>query len=165
VAERVPAPLRAYRTTVRPEWTDYNGHLNDGCYAVVLSEANELLLELLGVSAEYRRTTGRAMFTVEAHLRFLAEAAQGEVLEAESLLVDADTKRLRVHTLLRSAAGRPVATGEHLYLHVDADQGQVEGFPAAVQRVVARVLAAHAGLERPAHLGLGVGARPAPRPV
>ena len=149
-----------WRGTVRDEWIDYNGHLNDGCYALVLSEAVELLLVELGLSAEHRASSGCGMYTVEAHLRYLAEVPRGAALTAESIVVDADTKRLRVHTLLLHD-GRPVATGEHLYLHVRADPGGVVPYPPEVQARVDRVLADHATLERPAHLGLGVGTRPA----
>ena len=129
---------------------DYNGHLSDGYYAVVFSAANELLLEELGVSADYRAATGRAMYTVEAHLRYLAEVGRGDVLAAESSLAGADAKRLRVHTVLRLEGGVPVATGEHLYLHVDTARGAVEPFPDDVQARVDRLLRAHAEVERPA---------------
>ena len=154
-------PFHLYRAPVRDEWIDYNGHLNDGCYALVLGEANELLLEELAVGAAYRRATGHGMYTVEAHLRYLAEVGRGVTLSAESILVDADAKRLRVHTLLRHEDGGEVATGEHRYLHVRAEAGRVEPFPPDVQQRVDRLLAAHADLERPSHLGLGLGARPA----
>jgi len=157
VAEPVAVPFRGCRTTVRETWIDYNGHLNDACYAVVLGEANEQMLETLGVSAGYQRSTGCAMYTVEAHLRYLGEAVVGDVLRAETMLVDADTKRLRLHTALRHADGRPVATGEYLYLHVDTSSGHVEPFPFERRGPISRVLAAHSTLERPAHLGAGLG--------
>src|SRR5215813_12627813 len=86
------APFGQYRTEVRAEWIDYNGHLHDAGYAIVLSEANEALLAHLGLSEAYRTGTGRAMYTVESHIRYLAEAARGDVIEAASLLVSADAK-------------------------------------------------------------------------
>jgi len=100
-----PGPYAQYRTEVRGEWIDYNGHLHDAGYATVLSEANEALLAHLGLSEAYRVATGRAMYTVESHIRYLAEARQGDVIEAASLLVSADAKRMRVHTLLRRGEG------------------------------------------------------------
>src|SRR5215510_4082438 len=97
------APFARYRTEIRQEWIDYNGHLNDAGYAVVLSEANEVLLAYLGLSADYRAKTGRAMYTVECHLRYLAECRLGDLIAASSILVSADAKRLRVHTALARA--------------------------------------------------------------
>jgi acyl-CoA thioester hydrolase len=151
-------PYARYRTKVPEEWIDYNGHLNDAGYAIVLSEANEVLLAHLGLSEAYRMDTGRAMYTVESHIRYLAEARRGDVIEAASLLVSADAKRMRVHTLLRRGDGVPIATGEYFYLHVDQAAGGVTAMPPDRWAAVGALLSAHASLERPGHLGRGVGA-------
>ena len=149
-------PYARYRTKVPEEWIDYNGHLNDAGYAIVLSEANEVLLAHLGLSEAYRMDTGRAMYTVESHIRYLAEAVRGDVIEAVSLLVSADAKRLRVHTGLRRDDGVLVATGEYLYLHVDQAGGSVTAMPPDRWAAVNALLSAHAALDRPGHLGRGV---------
>jgi len=151
-------PYARYRTKVPEEWIDYNGHLNDAGYAIVLSEANEVLLAHLGLSEAYRVDTGRAMYTVESHIRYLAEARRGDVIEAASLLVSADAKRMRMHTLLRRGDGVPIATGEYFYLHVDQAAGGVTAMPPDRWAAVDALLSAHASLERPEHLGRGIGA-------
>jgi carnitine 3-dehydrogenase len=97
------------------------------------------------------------MYTVESHIRYLAEAARGDVIEARSLLVSADAKRLRVHTTLRRDDGVLVATGEYLYLHVDQAAGSVTAMPPDRWAAVNALLSAHAALDRPGHLGRGVG--------
>ena len=155
------APYTRYRAEVSEDLIDYNGHLYDAGYAIVLSAANELLFADLGLSEAYRVTTGRALYTVESHIRYLAESRRGDVLAAASLLVSADPKRVRVHTVLSRGDGMAVATGEHLYLHVDEAAGGVTAMPADRWAAVDALLSAHASLPRPAHLGLGVGA---PRP-
>src|SRR5260370_29523552 len=94
---RPPSELFArYKTEVREEWIDYNGHLNDAGYALVLSEANEVLLADLGLSEDYRARTGRATYTVESHIRDLAEAHLVDELEAPSLEVRAVVEARRV---------------------------------------------------------------------
>jgi acyl-CoA thioesterase FadM len=153
------APFARYRTEVRGEWIDYNGHLNDAGYAVVLSEANEALLAHLGLSEDYRAGTGQAMYTVESHIRYLAEAKRGDVIHAASLLVSADSKRLRLHTVLCRDDGTPVATGEYLYLHVGTAAGGVTAMPPDRWAAVSALLSAHASLDRPGHIGRGIGAR------
>jgi acyl-CoA thioesterase FadM len=160
VAEARPGtrtPFARYTTEVGQEWIDYNGHLNDAGYAILLSEANEVLLADLGLSAAYRAETGRALYTVECHIRYLAACRLGDLLTATSILVSADAKRLRVHTTLARADETAVATGEHLYLHVDDAIGRVTPMPADRWAAVEALLAAHAGLDRPAHLGKGIG--------
>jgi acyl-CoA thioesterase FadM len=155
----VGEPFTAYREPVRIEWLDYNGHLNDSSYAVVLSAAHELVLEHLGLSADYRTRHHASMFTVETHLRFLAEVSSGQMLTAATTLVEADHKRLRLHSELY-ADGVLAATGESLYLHVDTDEGRTAPLPPDRQARVDAMFAAHSGLPRPPHLGLGVGVRP-----
>lgn len=150
-------PFAGFSTAVKADWLDYNGHMTDSAYAVVCSEANELLLDALGVGAAYRETTGCAMYTVEAHLRYLQEVGPDAKLHAETLVVAADTKRLRVHTSVLAGDGVFVLTGEYLFLHVGND-GRVAPFPPDRDAVVRAALIAHEALERPAHLGLGVGA-------
>lgn len=157
--DRLAAPWTGYRTDIRHDWIDYNGHLHDASYAVVLSEANEALLAALGLSDDYQARTGGAMYTAEAHIRYLAEVRRGDRLAAASLLVSADPKRLRVHTALTRRDGTIVATGEHLYLHVDNRTGRVTAMPADRRNAVASLLAAHAGLARPDYLGSGIGWR------
>jgi acyl-CoA thioester hydrolase len=150
--------FEAYRSEVREEWIDYNGHLHDACYGIVLSDANEVLFAELGLSEDYRIETGRAMYTVEWHIRYLAESRRGDVLVASTMLVSADPKRMRLHTLLSRTDGTAIATGEAFYLHVDDAVGGVTPMPDDRWQGVAAMLAAHASLPRPDHLGLGVGA-------
>lgn len=152
-------PFAAYREQVRPEWLDYNGHLNDASYAIVLTHAHELVLAHLGLSAAYRESHGASMFTVEMHLRYLAEVSAGQILTAATTLVEADRKRLRLHSELY-ADDALAATGECLYLHVDTAAGRTVPLPEDRQVRVDAMREAHAELARPAHLGLGVGARP-----
>jgi acyl-CoA thioesterase FadM len=150
------APFVAYHTPVRDAWIDYNGHANDACYTVMCTEATEVFLTALGIGEAYHAATGRTTYTVESHVRYLREARRGAVLRAETLLVDADSKRVRIHHSLRNGAGDEVATGEFLYLHVNQHTGRVEPMPADRQALVTDVLAAHATHPRPAHLVLGV---------
>jgi carnitine 3-dehydrogenase len=136
-------PFTAYREPVRDEWLDYNGHLNDSSYAVVLTRAHELLLEHLGLSAAYREKHQASMFTVEMQLTYVAEVKAGQTLTAATLVVDADHKRLRLRSEL-FADGVLAATGECLYLHVDVAAGRTAPLPADRQAAVDALRAAHA---------------------
>jgi acyl-CoA thioesterase FadM len=137
--------FETYETTVRDEWVDYNGHLTDWAYAVICSAANEELLDALGLSASYRERTGCATYTVETHLRFLAEVPRGGRLRARSRLVEADAKRLRVRTALVDDSGREVLDAQSLYVHFDQGAGRVVPFPDDRAEILRRTLDAHAG--------------------
>jgi acyl-CoA thioester hydrolase len=157
VPDQPNRPYERYKVTVGPQWIDYNGHLNDAGYAVLLSAANEVLLDDLGLSERYRRDTGRALYTVASQIRYLAECTLGDVLVARSLLVSADAKRIRLHTELVRADETVVATGEYLYLHVDEAVGGVTAMPPGRRAAVSALLDAHSALPRPEHLGRGIG--------
>lgn len=157
MAER-PAPFSTYSTEVLREWLDYNGHMHDASYAIALSDANEELFATVGLSADYRATAGASLYTVECHIRYLSECSFGQLLRAVSFLVAADTKKVRLYTELVHEDGRPAATGDAVYLHVDTRVGRVTAMPADRYQRVRDLLSAHAALPRPSHLGLGVGA-------
>jgi acyl-CoA thioesterase FadM len=158
-----PAPFALYQTEVRDEWLDYNGHMHDAFYATVLSDANEVLFEALDLSERYRDEQSKAYYTVETHIRFVAECGRGDILTASTTLIAADPKRLRLYTELSLADGRLAATGESLYLHVDIATGRTAPLSDDRQARVDELLAAHASLPRPPYLGLGVGAaQPSP---
>src|SRR2546430_2256042 len=38
-----PGPLELYRTAIRPEWVDYNGHMNVAYYVLVFDKGTDLL--------------------------------------------------------------------------------------------------------------------------
>jgi len=154
-----PGPFAAYTSDVRAEWLDYNGHMRDASYSIVLSEANEELLAALGLSADYRAATGASLYTVESHIRYLAECLLGDRLRARTIMVAADPKRVRLHTEILRAEGLVAVTGEFLYLHVDAARGVTTDMPRDRWALVESVLSAHADLPRPAHLGAGIAFR------
>jgi carnitine 3-dehydrogenase len=138
------APFAAYRTRVRDEWIDYNGHMTDTAYAVVCAEATEVFLDALGLGAAYQAETGCTTYTVESRIRYLREAGRGAALHALTTLTEADPKRLRVRHSVRDGDGTEIAAGEFRYLHVDQGTGRVAPMPAGRWAQVAEVLAAHA---------------------
>ena len=138
----VAVPFTQFSCEVPPTAIDYNGHMNDAAYAQVLTDANELFLDALGLSAEYRERTGAAMYTVEITIKFLHEVNATDTITAESRVASHDTKRLRVHSTLR-VGDTGVANGDSLYLHVDTNTGKVSPFPEDRLAVLERVQTDH----------------------
>jgi acyl-CoA thioesterase FadM len=154
-----PGPFAGYRTTVPAEWLDYNGHMHDASYGIALSDANEVVFAALGLSREYREQTAASLYTVEYHIRYLAECGLGQALSATTLVLAASAKWVHLYTELVRDGSDVAATGESLYLHVDTARGVTIALPADRQHRVQAMVAAHAGMPRPSHLGRGVGAR------
>lgn len=151
-------PLRLVETRVAPEWIDYNGHMTEHRYAEVFATANDALLAHIGLDADYL-ASGRSYFTVETHIRHLAEGKLGEALHVTTQVLAADAKRLQIfHRLYRTSDGMLLATGEHLFLHVDAKAGKATAAGGEVAAKVAALAASHAALDRPDGAGRAVGA-------
>ena len=49
------AALFEWTETVRPEWIDYNGHMNVAHYVAVFDHATEAFHAVIGVDDAYRR--------------------------------------------------------------------------------------------------------------
>lgn len=121
---------------VRPEWIDYNGHLTEGGYVFVFGYATDALMDHVGLGAEYRRSSGCSLYTVEAHVRYLDEVRDDVELEVLTRVVGAGTKKLRLCHEMR-VDGALVATEEIMALHVDQQQGRAVAFPEDVAELIA----------------------------
>lgn len=155
-----PTALTCYRTTVRHEWVDYNGHMNDAAFAGVFSEATDALLEWLGLGAPSREEHGYTVFTLETHIRYLAQAYEAQPLAVEVRLVDHDAKRLHVLMTLREVnEGTALATGELMLMGIDTTTERPAPFPDAVAGRVDELSRAHGYDEWPTDAGRAIGIR------
>lgn len=120
------------RRSVRDEWIDDNGHLSEAYYVLVFGQATEHAMAHVGMAPAYRTETGRSLFTVEAHLRYLEQVLPGELLEVRPEVIGVDAKRLVLwHEM--AAGGRLRATAEVLGVHVDIPSGRSCPFPDDVR--------------------------------
>jgi acyl-CoA thioester hydrolase len=108
-----------YRTAIAPEWIDYNGHLRDAYYALILSYASDALMDRLGMDTAYRTTTGNTFYTVEMHIHYLREIHHSDIVIVSARLLGADHKRIHAAFDI-SCEGQtaPAATAEFMLLHV-----------------------------------------------
>jgi len=143
------AGLPIYQTTILPEWIDYNGHLRDAYYALIVSQASDALMDRVGLDAAYRARTGCTLYTVEMHIHYLHEVKKTDTVTVELRLAGADRKRIHAaFELARTGQAGVVATAEVMMLHVRQQGEQVNtvAFPAEVSAALAELHAASAGL-------------------
>ncbi|WP_051247567.1 thioesterase family protein [Inquilinus limosus] len=144
----IAAPLRLHREAVRAEWTDYNGHLNDGYYAVIFSHATDAFLDFAGIDAAYRARSRRTVFTGEMTIRYRREAHAGDEVAVETRLTALDAKRFTLrHVMRHAAAGTVLAECEVLNLSIDATGPKVAPFEAAIHGRLNAISAAHEAAE------------------
>ncbi|KVR54903.1 4-hydroxybenzoyl-CoA thioesterase [Burkholderia ubonensis] len=117
-------PLTIYRDVVRPEWVDYNGHLRDAFYLLIFSFATDALLDRIGLDDAARKSRGRSVYTLEAHVNYLHEIKEGARVRVDARVVAHDAKRLHLYLEL-FADGRDdaVSASEQMLLHVDTRDG------------------------------------------
>jgi acyl-CoA thioester hydrolase len=143
------AGIPVYGTAVRPEWIDYNGHLRDAYYTLIVSEAIDALMDRVGLDAAYRAQTGGTLYTVEMHLHYLLEVKLGDSIAVQVRVVGVDHKRIHaVLELERTSDSKVAATAEVMLLHVEqrAAAAVTTPFPAAVSAALARLHAESAAL-------------------
>jgi acyl-CoA thioester hydrolase len=152
----IPAPFRLREVTVRPEWTDYNHHLTESAYLLIMGESSDAFFRFFGIDDAYR-DAGHSLFTVETHLRNLREAREGERLSLTIQVLGTDAKRLHIVHEMHSAAGGLIATAEQMLLHVDTRAGQVTPFPSRMAGLLREISAAHAAaLPVPEYVGRSI---------
>jgi acyl-CoA thioester hydrolase len=130
-----------YRTEVAPEWIDYNGHLRDAYYSLIVSLATDALMDRVGLDEAYRARTRCTLYTLEMHMHFLHEVKKTDVVDVSVRILGTDRKR--IHAALDMRCGRypdPVATAEIMLLHVyQGDEPKAQSFPPEVIEALARV--------------------------
>lgn len=150
----ITAPLALYRTIIRPEWIDYNQHLNDAYYAVPFSWATDAFTEYIGLDAAYRQRSGYTCYTAEGHLVYLRELKLGAEIRITTQLLGYDAKRMQIfHAMYHARADYLAATCEWMMIHVDPAVGRGVPMPEAVQAKLAEIYAAHSNLPIPAQAG------------
>ena len=106
-----------WREPVQDAWIDYNGHLSEAYYVLVLGHATDAVMDEVGLGPAYRSENDASLYTVEAHVRYLEEVPAGSDLEVRSSIIGVTAKLLWIwHELW--VAGRLRATEEVLGVHV-----------------------------------------------
>jgi acyl-CoA thioester hydrolase len=144
------AGIPIYRSAVQPEWIDYNGHLRDAYYALIVSLAIDALMERIGLDADLRARTGGTLYTLESHLHYLREIKGGDAVAVTVRIAGYDAKRIHAAFELACEGEAAVAaTAEAMLMHVVQQDGQARSapFPPAVNEALAALAAASANLE------------------
>jgi acyl-CoA thioester hydrolase len=124
------AGIPIYRSAVRPEWIDYNGHVRDAYYGLIASEATDALMDRIGLDAAYRARTGGTLYTVEMHVHFLQEVKKTDTVEVGVQILGFDRKRIHAaFDIARAGVPEAAATVEMMLLHVRQEPGRVSTAP------------------------------------
>jgi acyl-CoA thioester hydrolase len=151
---KIRAPFETDRLFVRPDWIDYNGHMNVAYYIKAFDEAFDELYLVMGVDGETIRRTGVSTFTAEMHITYQREVKEGDRLRITTQLVDFDAKRMHfIQCMYHAERGFLAATDEWLIMCVDLNQRKTIAFPEPLYAFLAATKRAHAAVALPPEVG------------
>lgn len=114
------SPYISFRGSVEPGWLDVNRHMNVSWYDRVFDTAESDLFEVFGIHDDYIRSTSYSFFRLEKSVRYERELMPDARLEARSVVLWTDLKRVHhFHELWNVDLGYRAATVEGLSIHVD----------------------------------------------
>ena len=106
-----------YTTSVKPEWIDYNGHMQDAFYGLVFSYAVDAFQDWVGFDAAYRTETDCTIYLVEEHKFLLREVKESDPLTVQISVLGVSEKLFHLHCVMQSD-GHDVAISELMEMHV-----------------------------------------------
>ncbi len=133
----IETPVSSWKETVRPEWADYNGHMNVAYYTLIFDHAADTFFEVVGLGKPYVERTGNSVFAVEGHISYIREVNVDDEVIVTTQLLGFDDKRLHYFQEMRDVkSGALSATMEQLSIHVNLEKRRVEPFLEAPRRLL-----------------------------
>ncbi|HIM44770.1 MAG: L-carnitine dehydrogenase [Alphaproteobacteria bacterium MarineAlpha10_Bin2] len=146
---QIDAPLEIYSATVRPEWIDYNGHMNVAYYLMAADHAMDAFGSLIGIGESYTQATNKSTFALDTRIVYLRELVSDAPFRVTAQLVAFDAKRMHVCLhLLHGEEGWISALSEWVLVHVDLGARRSESMPDETLAKLRDIMAAHEGLGR-----------------
>ena len=137
-------PMITVARVVPSDWTDYNGHMNEGRYGQVFSDAADAVMVHVGADAGYI-AGGLSYFTVETTIAYLQETHAGEAIDVATRVVIGEGKKLKLaHEMRRASDGAVLATCDQFLIHVSLETRKSCEPSADVLAAVEALAASHA---------------------
>lgn len=150
----IEAPLKIYRDRVRPEWIDYNGHMNVAYYVLAFDYVTDAFFDYLGLGHEYLKKANCSTFAVEMNVSYVREVHEGDPIASRTWLLGHDAKRLHYyHEMYHAEEGWLAAGCELMSLHIDMSIRRTAPFPDDVMAWLDEITAAHAAIPAPERVG------------
>ncbi|NKB60173.1 MAG: hypothetical protein GKS00_28035 [Alphaproteobacteria bacterium] len=150
----IPTPLELPSTTVKPEWIDFNGHMNVAYYLLAFDQASETLDAFMGLSPEYRAQTKNGTFAGNINIAYRQEVKEGDPLRMTGQVIACDEKRVHYWLeMFHGTEGYLAATAEYMILHIDMSVRRVAPMAPDLVDWIRQVRDAHAVLGTPEGLG------------
>src|SRR5205807_7685664 len=105
------APIDIHRSTVRPEWVDWNGHMNVAFYVLAFDQASGAFMRNMGLGRSYVEGKHGMTFVLETHVTYDREMREGAPMRFTTQLLARDAKRVHLyHEMFHAEQGYLAAT-------------------------------------------------------
>jgi len=150
--------LRLHTETVRPEWIDYNGHMNVAWYVLAFDHATDRLLDHVGLGVAYVESQNRSVFVLEMHVTYEREVREGDPLTFTTRILGIDARRVHLfHSMHHATDGWLAATNELVLMHIDLDVRRSYPLPDRALDTLTDIHRTHADLPVPQQVGRVIG--------
>ena len=152
------APLDIHRSTVLPEWVDWNGHMNVAFYVLAFDQASGAFMRNMGLGRFYVEGKHGMTFVLETHVTYDREMREGAPMRFATQLLARDAKRVHLfHEMYHAEQGYLAATNETIVINIDYTSRRSASWPAQAAERLEAVWATHKDLPRPAKAGRVMG--------
>ena len=152
------APLGIHRSTVLPEWLDWNGHMNVAFYVLAFDQASGAFMRNMGLGRPYVDGRHGMTFVLETHVTYDREMRGGAPMRFETQLLAHDAKRVHLfHEMYHANEGYLAATNETIVINIDYASRRSAPWPVQAAERLEAVWATHKRLPLPAKAGRVMG--------
>ncbi len=148
----------SYTATVKPNWLDYNDHMNVAYYVMAFDLAIDAFNGVIGISRDYIERSQRSTVALESHISYHQEASLGEELRIDTRVIDFDGKRAHLYQEMYRS-DQLLATQETLSISFDTVARKSCMFDDAIAQGYKSMVAAQRKLPVSGWLGRSVGIR------
>jgi acyl-CoA thioester hydrolase len=152
------APIDVHRSTVLPEWVDWNGHMNVAFYVLAFDQASGAFMRNMGLGRRYVDGKLGMTFVLETHVTYDREMREGAPMRFTTQLLERDAKKVHLfHEMFHAEQGYLAATNETIVMNIDYATRRSAPWPAPVAERLEALWQAHQTLPRPAKAGRVMG--------
>ena len=152
------APLAIHRSTVLPEWVDWNGHMNVAFYVLAFDQASGAFMRNMGLGRPYVDGKHGMTFVLETHVTYDRELREGAPMRFTTQLLDRDAKRVHLyHEMFHAEEGYLAATNEVIVMNIGYATRRSAPWPVQAAERLEILWEAHKALPRPAKAGRVMG--------
>ncbi|MET0931013.1 MAG: thioesterase family protein [Aeromicrobium sp.] len=133
-AEQLDALPVTYDAEVPPAYLDDNGHMNVQFYLAIATTSFADTLADMGFDDSYLADDRMSTFSIEHHVRYLAELRLGDRIVVHGQVLDRSDRGLHLMTyIVNGTSGRLACTIEATVLNVSLDSRGTTPFPDHVR--------------------------------